>query len=169
MAKRWRVGLILLTTFAVGCTATSVPNRTVDQSTDTTIPRQESEIMRDEWNSLGITDYEIVYSIRNLNGMGGSPGDGVYSVVVHDGVAIECSVEEAPLDGSGDCVFMLAAATPYPAPVDMLFGRLASWDSAFTTVRYNLESVPVYIYYDEPDLVDEEYAIRVIEFQATRD
>ena len=158
-----------MTMFVVGCTTTSVPNPTVDQSTATTIPRQESEIVRDEWNSLGITDYDIVYSIRNLNGMGGSPGDGVYSVVVRDGAVIECSVEEAPFGDSGDCVDMFPAAAPYPTPVDMLLGRLVSWQPAFTTVRYNSESVPVYIYYDEPDMADEEYAIRVIKFRATRD
>jgi len=126
----------------------------------------ESLSMQEEWDRLGITDYRIVYSINNLNGMGGSRGDGLYSVVVQDGKVTECEYEPSPSSGPNGCSVLLQAG-PSPTPVGILFARLASWEPAFTIVEYDPElPLPVRIDYDEPGFADEEYKIRVIEFEA---
>lgn len=158
MEKRWFGGLVAMSILVASCTPTSAPPGTVDGPTD---PLSVQE----EWDRLGITDYRIVYSIHNLNGMGGSPGDGLFSVVVQDGKVTECEYEPSPSSGSNGCSVLLQAG-PSPTPVGILFARLASWEPAFTIVEYDPElPLPVRIDYDEPGFADEEYKIRVIEFE----
>lgn len=114
------------------------------------------------WADLAIDDYRVVYEIHNLNDMSGSGsgGDGLFDVTVHDGKVAECTIADVPLMASGPCLL------PIPEPVDLLSAWLAVFDDPFTVVRYHPEwHYPEAIDYDNPATSDEEYRIRVLEFE----
>jgi len=112
------------------------------------------------WEAAGISDYRIVYEIRNLNGMGGSPGDGRFEVLVREGRVTECR-SEGPNDNSyGFCDGAV------PDPIDLLFSRLAVFDPDHVVVQFNADwYFPESMDYDVPNSADEEYRIRVHEFE----
>ncbi len=162
MEKRWLAGLVAMTMFVASCTQTSTATTQIYGSADPLT-------VREEWDRLGIVDYRLVYSIRNINGMGGSPGDGLYSFVVRDGDVTECGFESSQPSGYDACV-ALSQIGPGWSPIETLFARLVSSDPAFFTVEYHATlPLPVRIDYDDPATADEEYEIRVIEFQTTND
>ncbi len=123
--------------------------------------------MREEWGRVGVTGYRITYSIRTLNGQGGLPGDGVYTVVVEGHDIARCTfkpVQESDFDGCA----ALTAGEEMLLPLDMLYDYLESFDPAFTTVEYDIElPVPIRIDYDDPSVPNDGYKIRVTEFRGT--
>ncbi|MGI8516954.1 MAG: DUF6174 domain-containing protein [Acidimicrobiia bacterium] len=113
---------------------------------------------RTQWESLGIDNYRIVYSVHHLNGMGGLAGDGTYHVTVKDGVVIACQLEEVQPGDRCDPDMSL--------PVDDLFSQV-NRVGPFTTVQFHPEwHIPESIVYDEPGVADEEYTMRLLEFEA---
>jgi len=56
-----------------------------------------------KWEALGIADYRMAYSVHNLNGMGGSPGDGDYEMTVAGGKVISCTVEHGYGGSTAGC------------------------------------------------------------------
>ena len=112
------------------------------------------------WRSLGIDDYRIVFERRNLNGMGGSSGDGIVTATVAGGEMTECIEDEIALAGFGPCQFIEST------PVDKLFEWLNAFDPEYTNVEYEPEfGFPVLITFDIPDAADEEYRITVRSFR----
>lgn len=115
---------------------------------------------RADWDDAGIDSYHIVYEVRNLNGMGGSPGDGRFDVTLVDGSVTECEVTGAPREEDGSCIGRVSD------PVWRLFNYAESFDGAHTNLRLSEEwPIPVLIEYDEPDSADEEYRIKVHLFE----
>ena len=113
---------------------------------------------RAQWESLGIDNYRMVYSVHHDNGMGGALGDGIYRVTVKDSVVIDCRLEEGlPGDRCG---------VDMSLPVDILFSWVDGVDPAFTTVQFHPEwHFPETIVFDEPGMADEEYTISLLEFE----
>ncbi len=149
-------------------------------------PSQESaaplDVQRAAWEALNIVDYRIRYEIRNLNGMGGSPGDGTYDVTVRDGFVTDCTISEGfqSEDGTCDLAHFGAASTSELAlPIDILFSRVKAFEVAqslagsdgtdaarFTVVQYDPTwHFPSTIAYDDPEFADEEYRITVQGFE----
>lgn len=115
------------------------------------------------WEQADISDYRIVYEIRNLNGMGGSPGDGRFEVTVREGRVTECRTEGPSDHSDGFCDGSV------PDPIDLPFSRLADFDTDHTAVQFNPDwHFPESIDYDAPNTADEEYRIRVHEFEVLR-
>lgn len=113
-----------------------------------------------QWHELGIEDYRIVFVVQNLNGMGGSPGDGVFDVTVEGGEVARCRVEPVSGGSEDDC------APTMRDPVDKLFGFLDRHEPEYTTVSYSSElHIPEQIEYDVPNIADEEYRLSVSEFE----
>lgn len=112
------------------------------------------------WRQAGINSYRIQFSMRNLNGMGGSSGDGRFDVTVRDNRRTECTAEDTLDQSRGFC------DSAIPDPVSFLFSRLAVFNPDYTRVVFDSEwHFPELIEYDEPGSVDEEYRIRVHEFE----
>lgn len=144
----------MLSAGLTACTGSATDNATPETVAVVKVDQQS------RWVDLAIDDYRIVYEIRNPNGMGGGDRDGRFDVTVHDGKVAECTVEDAPFRTSGPCHL------PVPEPVDLLFAWLAVFDDRFTVVRWHPEWLfPEAIEYDDPATVDEEYTIRVLEFE----
>jgi hypothetical protein len=119
---------------------------------------------RRAWEALGIDDYRITYTIRNPNGMGGSGYDGIYDVVVEDGVVVACTLEDAGWPHLNHC------GDRPEVPVDVLFGWVDRLDPEFTEVRYDPElHLPRRIDHDDPVSFDEEYFIRILQFHSDFD
>lgn len=124
-------------------------------------------VMREEWSRVTVSGYEIEYSIRTLDGQGGLPGDGVYTVVVEGDDITRCTFKPAR-ESSFDGCAALAAGGRTMLPLDLLYDYLESFDPAFATVEYDIElPVPVRIDYDDPSVPNDGYKIRVTEFRAT--
>jgi len=113
------------------------------------------------WRDNGPSDYRIIYSVRNLNGIGGGSEDGVFDVTVREGRVVECVAEADRLPSSqAEC------SQPVPDPISVLFSWLARFNPEHTTVDYHAEwQFPTEIDYDDPDGVDEEHRIRVHRFE----
>lgn len=115
---------------------------------------------RSEWESLDISDYDIVYSITNLNGMGGSGRDGIHHVEVRDGVITQCRLDHE---------VNVRCDPRVTSPVDDLYFWVDQFDPVFTEVVYHPEwHIPARINYDDPGDVDEEYVIRLLELEPVR-
>jgi len=149
-------------------------------------PSQESaapvDAQRTAWEALDIIDYRIRYEIRNLNGVGGSPGDGTFDVTVRDGFVTDCTISEGFQSEDGSCDlarFGAASLSELPLPIDTLFSRVKAFELArssagldgtdavtFTVVRYDPTwHFPSTIQYDDPEIADEEYRITVQRFE----
>ncbi len=158
------VALVFFGVLVLGaCSGDTEPAPT--STTTTTLPPSLAtlEEHRVLWDESGIGDYRVVFEVRNLNGMGGSPDDGVFDVTVRSGETISCEMTKGWNGAEGTCP---AAWGPGGlTPVAALFSRILSWssvDPSFVSVTYSSSfGFPWYIGYDDPGFVDEEYSIRV--------
>ena len=113
------------------------------------------------WRESGPASYDIVYSMQNLNGMGGGPGDGIFEVTVRDGKVVECvaKLNRAPASQT-EC------RPAVSDPIGVLFHRLAQFNADHTAVTYHPDwRFPTEIFYDDPNSIDEETLIRVHRFE----
>jgi hypothetical protein len=114
------------------------------------------------WERLGINSYRIVFSRSNLNGMGGSSGDGTYTVTVEEGQVTECHLDPA-LKGE-EC------PDRFGAPADWLFGWALAFDRAHLEISFDpVWHLPRRMLFDIPGVADEEISIRVIYFTVLED
>ncbi len=117
------------------------------------------------WRQNGPEDYRIVYSRANLNGMGGSPGDGVFEVVVRHGKVAECVAQMNRRPSS-----QTECRPAVSDPISILFSWLATLNPNHTDVNYHPEwQFPTEAFYDDPNSVDEETRIRVHLFEVLED
>ena len=156
------VGLAVTVCLAA-CTAGSgdEPSTTGPDSTFSTVTTQALDPAR-EWAGRGIDDYTLSVSISNLNGMGGSDHDGLYTFEVRDGQVTECVVTEL----GENAALAENICDTVTSPVDFLFSWTERFDPQHTTVDYDTEThLPLKVFYDDPETVDEEYSIRLVRFE----
>ena len=97
--------------------------------------------------------------MANLNGMGGSPGDGTYTLTVVDGLIESCELEPRA-DERQDCEDFVGSPDP------TLFSWAKPFEAEHTTIRFDPEwHQPSRISYDDPENIDEEYVVELIEFE----
>jgi hypothetical protein len=117
------------------------------------------------WKQNAPDNYEIVYSRANLNGMGGSSGDGIFEVTVRDGKVVEC-VAQMNRQPSSQTECRPAVSDP----ISILFFWLAGLSPDHTEVTYDpVWRFPTEAFYDDPNGVDEETLIRVHRFEVLED
>lgn len=120
-------------------------------------PADPVVIQQAEWESLGIDSYRIVFSTFNANGMGGSNGDGTYTVTVEEGQVTDCDLDPA-LAGE-EC------PTRFGEPADWLFGWAFSFDRAHLEISFDpVWHLPQSMHFDVPGIADEERVIKLIDF-----
>lgn len=128
--------------------------------TTTTTTLTEVEQQQAAWEALAIDDYRMVYWVQNLNGMGGSDGDGTYTLTVVDDLIASCELE--PNFEGDDCDHMVGFED------SALFDWATRFDPTHTVISYNPEwHLPSRISYDDPEWVDEEYVVELLEFEAS--
>lgn len=111
-------------------------------------------------------NYALVFSISNPNGMGGGDFDAVYAFEVRDGQVVECEVSQ-PGPNAARAVGVCDQVT---SPADYLFSWADRFDPEYTRIEYDPDtSLPLEITYDEPGMADEDYEIRVLEFDSKPD
>ena len=117
------------------------------------------------WKENAPENYEIVYSMENLNGMGGGPGDGVFEVAVRNGQVVECDAQMNWQPSS-----QVKCRPAVSDPIAILFFWLAQFNDEHTQVTYDPEwQFPIEAFYDDPNSVDEETRIRVHRFEVIED
>ena len=125
--------------------------------------RDPIESAKEEWDRLGVDNYRITYSVHNLNGVDGSPGDGVYTVVVFEGKVTECTLAPGRRGDNTECLQTTFGYGQLPS--DVLFNWVDLFEPGYTVVRYHPDVfLPILINYDRPTVADEEYEIKLIEF-----
>lgn len=111
---------------------------------------------------VGFTDYDIAFSVANLNGMGGGNYDATYTFVVRDGEITSCEVTNI-----GENAAMAEGVCDHvTSPIEFLLSWSTRFDPEHTSVEYDPESqLPTRIVYDNPETADEEVTVQLLRFE----
>ena len=149
------IGLTILTACTTAPDNAGATTITTKATSTTTLG--ELEAHRRAREQLEIDRYHIVYTVANLNGMGGFDWDGTHDVVVEDGEIVACSVRVNSFD-----IEECDRIRVYPDT----FRWLILFEAEHTDVTYDpVWHMPSAISYDVPDSADEEYEIRLISLE----
>ena len=141
------------------------PNRTGEERLVTVLRLDALPTRLSFWKRNAPSNYDIVYSVANLNGMGGGSEDGIFEVTVRNGKVVECVAQLNRRPSS-----QTECRPAVSDPIVILFSWLARFNSDHTEVTYDAEwRFPTEIFYDDPSSVDEEHRIRVHRFEVLED
>ena len=146
------VGLLALSACSAGHNAGAAPPTSTAEVTASSVapPR--------DW-AAG-EDYDLVFSIQNMNGMGGSGYNGEYSFKVRNGGVESCS--SSPLYGEADDSICEWAQSP----IEYFLSWANRFEPRHTTIEFDpVSGLPSRVFYDDPALVDEEHEVRLVRFE----